>query len=262
VPDLNLAQGRQHGSDVVEECSVRADDQHAATSQAFTIGIEQPGRAVQTDGSLAGARSALDAQRYAYVGTDDDVLLRLDRGDDVAHGSHPWPLDLAGENLAPEGGPVRCCVLIASTEPLVLKGGQLTSVDAETPAQAHAHRLGPGRAVEGGGDVGPPVDDDGVAMGVRHVASSDVPALGRRGPRRMLVDPAEEQAGGRVVDQGLRTAVKRCRQELAGDPVAAMCFQRQRLLSHPGELGARSGQIVTVVLELGGNRHDDKCLPR
>ena len=134
-------------------------------------------------------------------------------------------------------------------EPLVLIGRQLTPVDTKPSTQAHTYRLGPGRPVERCGYVGAPVDDDGVAVGAGHVAPTDVPALGGMGVTALLVDPAEEQAGVRVVDQGLSAAVQRCGQELAGDPVAAVSLQREPLLARPDEVPTRAGEVVTLVFE-------------
>ena len=49
------------------------------------MGVQEVGDAVQGDRSLAGAWPALDDQETLVGGTDDAVLLGLDRGDDVAH---------------------------------------------------------------------------------------------------------------------------------------------------------------------------------
>ena len=83
------------------------------------------------------------------------------------------------------------------------------------------------------------------------MASPDIPALGCCCVTGLLIDSAEEQVGTGVVDQRLGAAVQRGREILAGDRVAAVSLQRQRLVTHPGEFGARSAEVVTFTLQLG-----------
>ena len=142
MPDVDLAESRKHGADVIKERAVRADDQDVAASQALPKGIEQPRRPVQAARGLAGAGRTLDADRHADVAAHDGVLIGLDRGYDVAHWPDPRPFDLTDKNLAPEGGLDRSCDPVGAVEPLVLICGQLTSVDSEPSTQAHAHGLG------------------------------------------------------------------------------------------------------------------------
>src|SRR5450759_2235673 len=137
MSDLDLAESRKHGADVIEERAVGTDDQDAVACQALPKGVEQPGRPVQADRGLAGAGRTLDADRYANVAAHDGVLLGLDRGHDVAHGPDSRPFDLTDKNLAPKGGLDRRCDPIAAIEPFVLIGRQLTTVDSEPSTQAH-----------------------------------------------------------------------------------------------------------------------------
>jgi len=173
VADLDLAEGWQDRTDVVEEGPVRADDEDPGPRQPVPERVEQPCGPVQADGGLPRARRTLDAHRGGGVGAHDLVLLGLDRRDDVPHRAHPGPLDLRHENATVLASP-RARVL----EVLVLVGGQPAPVDPEPPSQADAHRFGPRRAVEGAGEVGAPVDDDRVAVLVVDVPSTDVPPLG------------------------------------------------------------------------------------
>ena len=142
MSDLDLAESRKHGADVIEERAVGTDDQDAAASKALPKGIEQPCRPVQADRGLAGAGRTLDADRYADVAAHDRVLLWLDRGHYVAHGPDSGTFNLTDENLAPEGGLDRRCNALAAIEVFILIGRQLTPVDPEPSTQAHAHVLG------------------------------------------------------------------------------------------------------------------------
>ena len=80
-----LAERRQHVADVVEEHLVRSDDQHAVAQEAPAMLEQQVRGAVQADRGLAGARPALHDEALVDRRADHDVLLRLDRGDDLAH---------------------------------------------------------------------------------------------------------------------------------------------------------------------------------
>jgi hypothetical protein len=77
---------------VVHEGRVRPDDEHAA--QPLAVRVEEPGRAVQPDRGLAGAGPALHDERALWLGCDQPVLVRLDRGDDVAHSHVAAALEL------------------------------------------------------------------------------------------------------------------------------------------------------------------------
>ena len=80
-----LAERGQDVGDVVEEGAVGTDDQHAIAGEPAAVLEEQIGGAVQGDRGLAGARTTLHDQGLIDRRTDDDVLLGLDRGDDLAH---------------------------------------------------------------------------------------------------------------------------------------------------------------------------------
>ncbi len=218
VAHAHLAEGGQHGADVVEEGPVGSDDEHACAVEALAEGVEQPGGPVQPDGGLAGARGALHADAHREVAPDDRVLLGLDRRDDVAHRAGSRPLDLGGEDRARRrarsrlgggrAGGSRIGVGRAA-QVLVLEGGQPASVDAEAPAQHDVHRVGGGGPVEGSRHRCPPVDDDGVPLGRRRrgagrcgSASTAQPRglRGRSGRRRASCAgrPAARRSGGRA----------------------------------------------------------------
>ena len=156
---------------------------------------------MQPDRGLAGTRRSLHAYRRRGVGADDLVLLRLDRGDDVAHRADARALDLVDEDLAAPD-----VARLGRDEVLVLVGGEPAVVYAEPAAQPHAHRLAARGPVERAGQLGAPVDDDRVAQLVVDVPPADVPAL-----LAVLlvgeVEPPEEQRRRRVVDEPGRAPV-------------------------------------------------------
>ncbi len=140
-----------------------AEDQQSAPPDALRVGVEQVRGPVQSDGGLPGARGALDADRGGEVRADQVVLLGLDGGGDVPHGSDAGPFDLAGDDVARPG--------LACAEPLVLQPGEVGRVPAaagrpaETAADGDTARVVGGGLVEGPGDGGAPVDDEGGAAG-------------------------------------------------------------------------------------------------
>ena len=127
---------------------------------------------MQADRRLAGARSALHADRLRQVGADDHVLLGLDGGDDVAHRPDPRPLDL----LLEDGGVVGVAGPGAEGEILVLERRQRPVLEPEPTPQLDAHRVRAGGPVRRQAHRCPPVDDHRLALLVTHVAAPDVEA--------------------------------------------------------------------------------------
>ena len=155
--------------------------------------LEQEVRgAVQGDRGLAGAGAALHDQRLVDRRTDDDVLLGLDRGDDLAHRTRPGGADLGQHRIRDAGGDVG---RVGVVEMLVEVGGHLALGEREPPAEHDAERIDRGGAVERRRDRCPPVDDDRVVLVVLDVAAADVPPLDRAAVGRRFVDAAEELAG-------------------------------------------------------------------
>ena len=110
------------------------------------MGVQEVGDAVERDCGLAGAGAALDDQQALVGGTDDAVLLRLDRGDDVAHaavaglaeGVHEGALALEFESGCARG-----------VQQLVFEAGDASVTGGNVAAAHDAVRLGGGRLVEG-----------------------------------------------------------------------------------------------------------------
>ena len=258
---VDLAERRQHVADVAEEGRVRPHHQHALPRQLVAVGVQQERGAVQPDRGLAGAGRALHADRLLQVGADDDVLLGLDGGDDVAHRADPGTLDLGLEDL----GVVVVLLLDRrlGQQRLVLVGGHLAVLVAEAPAQVDAHRLGLAGPVERQADPGPPVDDHRVADLVADVPPADVEALaavvdvavdGDRGVG--VVEPAEEQRHRRVVGQCLHPLHDRGLEVLLADPVAGRGgVEGGGAVTHPGQRGPGCGEVVAFGRQVGVGGH-------
>lgn len=134
-------------------------------------------------------------------------------------------------------------LLVPVDEVLVLVGRQPALLDPEPAAQSHPRAVVAGGPVEAARDVGAPVDDDGVAVGVGDVAAPDVQALAV-----VVVGATEEQRRRRVVDEAEGAAVQGPGEGLVGDGVPTVGDEGQRVLAHAGEF--RTG-VVEVGL-LGG----------
>jgi hypothetical protein len=193
------AQLAEPGEDVGDEGEVggaRADHQHAVALQPPAMLVQQIGDAVQADRCLAGPGSALDDDGLLQRRADQVVLLRLDGGDDVAHGADTGSLDLGGQQ------PVRQVpVAAAEVELFVLQRGERAGLVAEAPAQAHAEALPWCGAVEGPRQARAPVDHHRVALAVDHVAAAEVEARAGQLSGVVVVDAAEEQRAVAVVGE-------------------------------------------------------------
>ena len=141
--DAALAERGQHVRDVLHERSVRADDEHAAAGVPFTLGVDEPRRAMEADRRLAGAGTALDHERPVRLAGDQPVLVGLDRRDDVAHVGVAAAVELLEEEVADAGAVERRAV-----ERLVGDVEQLAALRAEAAAQRDALRILRGGGVE------------------------------------------------------------------------------------------------------------------
>ena len=185
-----LAERRQHLRDVAQEDRVRPDDEHALLVEQLPVLVEQERGAVQADRGLAGAGAALHDEARVERRADDDVLLGLDGGDDVAHRAGARALEL-GEQRVGDAPVTRSVDRVGIVEDLVEQVVELAARHHEPAAPAQPERVGRGGPVEGRRHAGPPVDDDRLAALVLDVAAADVP--GGTGPagRALLVDAPE-----------------------------------------------------------------------
>ena len=83
-----FTEARQDIGDVREVLLVWSDDQQASTREP-RIGVEQVGGTMQRHHGLSRAGSAVDDKRACRVGADDDVLVGLDRRQQITHAWRP-----------------------------------------------------------------------------------------------------------------------------------------------------------------------------
>ncbi len=121
---------------------------------------------MQGDRGLAGAGAALDDQHPAVRGADDPVLLGLDGPHDVVHAAGPGGVERGQQHGVRVGALVAGALRVAQVEDLVVQGGDHPAPAADVSAAAQPHRGVPGGEVEGAGDLGPPVQDQGRAFRV------------------------------------------------------------------------------------------------
>ena len=143
-----------------------------------------------------------------------------------------------------------CACSVAVEQVLVLVRRDPAALEPEPPSQRDVHGLAAGGPVERRRHVGPPVDDDRVALVVVHVAAADVEPLVAvlAGPGQ--VEPAEEQRRLGVVGEGLHPLVQRGREVRLRDGVTAAGVQREGGVAHRGQVGAGGGEVGL----LGGQR--------
>ena len=202
--DAGLAERRQHLLDVAEEQPVGPEHQHALALEREAVGVEQVGGAVQGDDRLAGARAALHDEDAGKLGPDDLVLLALDRGDDVGQAAGAAGLEGGDQRAVPGDAPGAGVLLLDEpdgvggvAEELVLDAEQRARPGGEVAAPGEAHGLAARGPVEGLGDRRPPVDHDGVAVGVGDGHPTDVPGVAGHAvlARAVEVDATEDQGG-------------------------------------------------------------------
>ena len=166
--------------DVVEERPVRPDDEHPLATEPAAVLEHEVRSPVQSDCGLARARSALDDEHLVHRRTDHDVLLGLDRGDDLAHRAGAGSADLGEHRIGDPAGDVASVGIV---EVFIEVGGDLgappvlSGLEREAATQGDAERVGAGRPIERCGDRRPPVDHDRVVLVVFDVAPPDVPDL-------------------------------------------------------------------------------------
>ncbi len=194
-----LAQRGQHLADVAEEGRVGADDEDGALGEQFAVLVEEVGGAVQGDGGLAGAGAALDDEDTAVRGADDAVLVGLDGLHDVAHAPGACGVQRGEQHGVAGGVLVAGAGLVAEVEDLVVQRGDGAALAGDVPAAAQTHRGVAGGQVEGAGDTGAPVDEDGGAFGVVGAQPDAADVVALPGGE---VDPAEAQGAVHRVERG------------------------------------------------------------
>ena len=146
---------------------------------------------MEADGGLPGAGAALDDERRVGAARDEAVLVRLDRGDDVAHASVAHAIELLQEEVVDGRGSIR----ERPVERLVADAREPPPLRPEPAAQSHAVGLGRGRRVERARRRRLPVDDDDALVVVYPAAAHVERAFGG-----IDVDPAEAEAALGVLE--------------------------------------------------------------
>ena len=136
--------------------------------------VQQEGGAVQPHGCLPGSGTTLDGQELFEGGTDDLILLGLDRRDDVEHFTGARPFEL-GQQCVAASQPSRAGLVVSPVEEVVGNGDHRPSIDHDlAPAHKPEWLSGTG-SVERHRNRSSPIDDDGVGLLVLHVAAADMP---------------------------------------------------------------------------------------
>ena len=148
---------------------------------------------MEGDHGLAGAGPALDHEDAGQLGTDDLVLLGLDRGHDVAQPTGAGRLERGHQGVAAGDLGPGADEGLGVAEDLVLDAQQGPAPDREVPAAGEAHRVATGGPVEGLGHGRPPVDDHRVLVLVGHGDATDVEIV--TAVLLVTVDPPEDERG-------------------------------------------------------------------
>ena len=102
--------------------------------------VQQECGAVQADRGLAGSRAALHDEADVERRADDDVLLGLDRRDDVAHLAGARPLELGEQRVGDAAGHAAQHA-VGVVEVLVEDVEQVMALDAEPAAALEPERV-------------------------------------------------------------------------------------------------------------------------
>ena len=123
---------------------------------------------------------------------------------------------------------------LAAIEVLVLERAEHAVVEAEAPAQSHAHPVGWRRAVERLRDRRAPVDHDRIAVGVAHMPAPDVEDLDPT--PRLVWDRGGDARPGRLVVVGVAVsaAEERRRLGIGGQRLEPLSAQAAQALAGQG----------------------------
>ncbi len=205
---------------------------------------------MQPDGGLAGAGPTLDHERCVRVVCDQPVLVRLDRGNDVAHVHVAVTLELLEQEVA-DGRTVDD----RAVERLVGDVEQPSTVGAEAPAQRDAVRILGGRRVEGACGRGLPVDHDLPLLLVVHPATTDI----ERSCCRLEVEPAEAETSVRVLERAQALCRPRIHRRLR-DLAVHLVARRGEDVAHPLEVLVGPVDVRLLGCQLG--MAHESTLPR
>jgi len=156
------------------------------------MGIQQVRGAVERNHSLAGSWPTLDDQQTGLRSANDLVLLALDRRNDVAEPPRPSGLERGDQGTVSLDPSARRLFVEPSevTKELVIDVEELTTPRRKVTSTLESERISSGRAIEGFGCSGPPVDDDRVLGSIPHADPADVQ---RVAVPVVVIDPAKHQ---------------------------------------------------------------------
>ena len=212
--------------------------------------IEEPRRAVQPDGGLAGSGPALHDERAVGIGGDQPVLVGLDRRDDVAHPPLAAALELLEQEVRDGGALDR-----GTVERLVGDVDDAPAFGAVAAPLRDAVRVGRRRGVERPRRRRLPVDDEHLVLVVVHPAAADV----QRPECDIERQPPEAEPALGVLERPhapLRPGLHRDRRKLGRHQVAGALERRAHLVErHIGgvdvgllglQLGMRHGRLTVA----------------
>ncbi len=235
LDDRRLAERRQHLRDVAEEDGVRADHEHPRVGELLAVLVHEVRGAVEADRGLPRPWASLHDEADVETRAHDDVLLGLDRRDDVAHLAGAGPFELGEERVgdAPRHAAQHAVRVV---EDLVEDVEQVMPLDAEPAAALQPERILHGRAVEGDRHRRAPVDDDGISLRSLDMASTHVERV-----ETLFIDAAEAQR--EATDVELREPLAEVHRLRVRVDVAATGVVERLLEDHAGAALHR-GEVV------------------
>lgn len=246
-PHRVLAETRQHVLHIAEVLRVRTHEEHAAGAvRQPRLGVQEVRRPVQRDHRLPGAGPAVHHESAGGGGTNDGVLIRLDRRQHVPHPPGAVRLQAREERgLIVEGCRTVETLRRQGLVPVVRYPACVPSVPS--PGDEPPGVL-PGRREVRFGCRSPPVDQQTGAVRVGHPSAPDVHRRAlRRGhsPEAHVDVEALPQAQGRTEPSDLEVAVDRRHTRVRGLPTDEGETSGQGV-PLPGQRGAETPEVGTI----------------
>lgn len=163
----SFTQAWQHPGNVIQEGSVRSDDEDAGLCQLIAVGVQQPSHSMQGNCRFTRAWTTLDHHGAACGVANNHILLALNRLHDAMHKASTRLIEyLAQHGLAAHafGRDDGVLVQVGVFQPLIVEVPHRAPASAQVPTQVHALGVRGGCEVEGAGTVGTPVHDDGAVI--------------------------------------------------------------------------------------------------
>ena len=173
-----FAKRRKDMVDVPQERRRRSHQQDTAPLQHFAVVVEQIRGAVESDSSLAGARTALDNECAVERSANDRILLRLDRGDDIAHASRTAGIERREQcPFACEVCFLPCFAKRLDIKDVVLDGDDAPALGGEVAPAHYSGGVGSRGGIERRRGWGAPVGQQWRKVGIREADAAHVKAF-------------------------------------------------------------------------------------